>query len=385
MRKNKFFAFVFLSLCAALTLSGCGLVEKLASADGGVEVITAEASHGVYQMNLDETRIVKVPYEVEAVTTAELIEGYIHALEQKPSDNAYKSVISDHVQIVSYEYDSSDRLVTLYFTEAYSNLSPTCEVLTRAAIVKTLTQFSDNIQYVAFVIGEAPMTAKDSSRLLMRGRDFVSSIGGSMEYVREDYVTMYFVSSDGTKLQSEDVIVKYSSTINLETAVVNSLISGPITKGLKPALSSDVQVNKVSVKEGICYVDLNETFFERVNDQSFQLNIYSIVNTLTQIPGITRVQFLIDGVIFNSKVEGIRIDGLFEKDMSIVYRPEKVSVPDNSNSDITKDIEHLLEEQKESEENKETESIEGYVPDTIKETVEETQAVSDTEKQTGDE
>ena len=384
MIKNKFFAVVFLSMVLMLFTSGCSFIEKIVAADGHVEVITAEASHGVYQMNLDETRIVKVPYEVEATTLSELIEGCIFALEQKPSDNAYKSVMSGNVQVVSYEYDSSDRLVTLYFTPSYENLTPTCEVLTRAAIVKTLTQFSDDIQYVTFVVGDVPLTTKEGSRLLMRGRDFVSSIGGSMEYVREDYVTMYFVSSDGERLQSEDVIVKYSSTINLETAVVNSLISGPITKGLKPALSPNIQVNKVNVKEGICYVDLNEIFLERVEDQSFQLNIYSIVNTLTQIPGFTRVQFLIDGVIFNSMVEGIRIDGLFEKDMSIVYRPEKIRVPGNSNSDITKDIEHLLEEQQESKETKELESVEGYVPDTVKETMEETQSVLETEKKTGE-
>ena len=378
MRKSKFFAILFLSLCMMLT-SGCGLIKKIVTADGGVEVITAEASHGVYQINLDETKIVKVSYEVEASTISELIEGCLLGLEQKPSDNAYKSVISNNVQVTSYEYNSNERLVTLYFAPSYENLTPTCEVLTRAAIVKTLTQFSDDIQYVAFVVGEVPLTAKDGSRLLMRGRDFVSSIGGSMEYVREDYVTMYFVSSDGERLQSEDVIVKYSSTINLETAVVNSLISGPITKGLKASLSPDIQVNKVSVKEGICYVDLDEEFFERIEDQSFKLNIYSVVNTLTQIPGITRVQFLIDGEIFNSKVDGIRIDGLFEKDMSIVYRPEKINV--QGNSDITKDIEHFIEGQKESAETKESEetaksketsepAIEGYVPDTIKETVE---------------
>ena len=384
MIKNKFFAVVFLSMVLMLFTSGCSFIEKIVAADGHVEVITAEASHGVYQMNLDETRIVKVPYEVEATTLSELIEGCIFALEQKPSDNAYKSVMSGNVQVVSYEYDSSDRLVTRYFTPSYENLTPTCEVLTSAAIVKTLTQFSDDIQYVTFVVGDVPLTTKEGSRLLMRGRDFVSSIGGSMEYVREDYVTMYFVSSDGERLQSEDVIVKYSSTINLETAVVNSLISGPITKGLKPALSPNIQVNKVNVKEGICYVDLNEIFLERVEDQSFQLNIYSIVNTLTQIPDITRVQFLIDGVIFYSKVEGIRIDGLFEKDMSIVYRPEKIRVPGNSNSDITKDIEHLLEEQQESKETKELESVEGYVPDTVKETMEETQSVLETEKKTGE-
>ena len=64
-------------------------------------------------------------------------------------------------------------------------------------------------------------------------------------------------------------------------------------------------------------------FLERVDGQNFQLNIYSVVNTLTQIPGISRVQFLIDGEIFDGKVDGYRLDTLFEKNMAIVYRPGK--------------------------------------------------------------
>lgn len=381
MKRNKFFATIFLTFCMMTMLVGCGFIQKLTGSGDKVEVTMTEASHGVYQMNLDGTKIIKVSYEIEAATPEALIEGYISALQQPPADNAHKSIISGSVQVIGYEYDSSNRLVTLYFDPAYENLSPTSEVLTRAAIVKTLTQFSDDIQYVSFVVGETPMTAKDGSKLLMRGRDFVSSIGGSMEYVREDYVTMYFVNNEGTMLQTEDVIVKYSSTINLETAVVNSLISGPITRGLKPSLSSDVVVNKVNVKEGICYVDVDEAFLERVEDQNFQLNIYSVVNTLTQIPGITRVQFLIDGEIFDGKVEGIRLDGLFEKDMSIVYRVKKETSTESkgNNTDLTKDIEHLIEEQNETKI-----AVEGDAPDTVKETEMVNETISESEIKTGE-
>ena len=199
------------------------------------------------------------------------------------------------------------------------------------------------------------MIAEDGTSLLMRGKDFVDSISGNMEYVREDYVTMYFVSGDGTKLQAEDVIVKYLSKINLETALVNSLVSGPITEGLKPSLSPDTTVNKVSIREGICYVDVDKTFLERVDGQSFELNIYSVVNTLTQMTGVSRVQFLIDGSIFTGAVEGVHIDGMFEKNMSLVYRPEKEgtvppSQPAENGDALKKDIEQQVKENQMSSE-----------------------------------
>ena len=137
----------------------------------------------------------------------------------------------------------------------------------------------------------------------------------------------------------------------METALVNSLISGPITEGLKPSLSPDTVVNKVNIREDICYVDLNRSFLDRVNGQNFELNIYSVVNTLTQMTGVSRVQFMIDGAVFSGTVEGIRIDGLFEKNMSLVYRPEKESAikpPDSSGKGaLDKDIEQqVIENQK---------------------------------------
>ena len=355
MRKIKFFAVLFLCLCLTMTSTGCDSAKHLLAKwrhEEDAEVTTTEASHGVYQMNLGETRLIKAAYELTAESTEELIGQFIEGMKQTPSDNAYKSVISGDVQVENYTYDSNNRLATLYFNASYNKLPAAREILTRAAIVKTLTQFSDEIQYVAFIIGNTPMTTEDGSLMMMRGRDFIDNISGNMEYVREDYVTMYFVSEDGTKLQAEDVIIKYLSKINLETALVNSLISGPITKGLKPSLSPDTVVYKVNIREDICYVDLNRTFLERVNGQSFELNIYSVVNTLTQMTGVSRVQFLIDGVIFSGTVEGMRIDGLFEKNMSLVSRPEKEmqnssSGPLEGKDAMQKDIEHqVIENQK---------------------------------------
>ena len=73
---------------------------------------------------------------------------------------------------------------------------------------------------------------------------------------------------------------------------------------------------------------------------------------MTQMTGVSRVQFLIDGVIFSGTVEGMRIDGLFEKNMSLVSRPEKEmqnssSGPLEGKDAMQKDIEHqVIENQK---------------------------------------
>lgn len=348
MRKIKRFTLMILALCLMLTVTGCRDIFSWLDADEN-DVITTEATHGIYWMDLAETKLLKVPYEVETSVPEEVIARCIDGLQKTPEDNAYKSVLSGSAKVVDYTYESGNKLATIYFDESYNKQSPARELLVRAAVVKTLTQFCDEIQYVSFVIGTEVLTAKDGSLLMMRGKDFVNNISGSMEYVREDYVTLYFANADCSMLQSEDVVVKYLSKINLETAVVNSLISGPFSDDLKPVLSPDITVNKVNVKEGVCYVDLDKKFLERTDGQKFQLNIYSIVNSLTQIAGITRVQFLIDGEIFDGTVDGIRIDGMFEKNMTLVYRPQNEAAknmqePPKDEDALKRDIEQQLKE-----------------------------------------
>ena len=302
-------------------------------------MVTTAVSHRIYWINREETRIIEVAKEFASTEVEDLINECLADLSEAPDDNVYRRVLSGNVHVNNFTYDADSKQVTLYFDESYNEQSREAEILTRAAIVKTLTQFNDDIQYVSFVIGETPLTGDDGNTLLMRNKDFVLDINGNMEYVREDYVTLYFANDDRSALKVEDVVVKYLSKINLETAVVNSLISGPIHDDLHSAIPEDTRVNKVSVKEGICYVDLSKEFLQRVDDQSFALNVYSIVNSLTQLSGISRVQFMIDGEIFTESIDGVKIDGLIEKDMSFVEKQTKASdVEEDNPLDLEKEI-----------------------------------------------
>ena len=53
----------------------------------------------------------------------------------------------------------------------------------------------------------------------------------------------------------------------------------------------------VSVTDGTCSVDFNQRFLDRIKDQSFAINVYSVVNSLTELDYIQQVQIKIDGKI----------------------------------------------------------------------------------------
>ena len=81
--------------------------------------------------------------------------------------------------------------------------------------------------------------------------------------------------------------------------------SGTGKKGLLKTVPEGTKINKISVKENTCYLDLSSDFMEKRSDISDEVAIYSVVNTLVELPSINKVQFSIDGkqmLLFDDRV-----------------------------------------------------------------------------------
>lgn len=74
----------------------------------------------------------------------------------------------------------------------------------------------------------------------------------------------------------------------------------------------------VSTKDGICYVDFNEKFMDKMEGIKDEVVIYSVVNSLVELSTINKVQFTINGEIKKNYREGISFDGLFERNLDLV-------------------------------------------------------------------
>ena len=57
------------------------------------------------------------------------------------------------------------------------------------------------------------------------------------------------------------------------------------------------EINEIMIKDKVCYLDLSAEFQKNQSGgpREEALTIYSIVNSLTELPNIQYVQFLIDG------------------------------------------------------------------------------------------
>lgn len=120
-------------------------------------------------------------------------------------------------------------------------------------------------------------------------------------------VNLYFSDSQAMYLEPEKR--KISQTPSLARQAVLELIKGPENSELYSTIPQGTQVNEVYIADDIVYVDLSEEIFKNHSGGSSGelMTIYSIVNTLTEIPPIVGVQILVEGNEMNSLVGHIDI------------------------------------------------------------------------------
>ena len=94
--------------------------------------------------------------------------------------------------------------------------------------------------------------------------------------------------------------VSFDGTISLEQLIIQQLIKGPESingadKSLLTTIPAETQINQITVREQICYVDLSKDFLSAVKGVEREVTLYSIVNSLVELSDINKVQFSIDG------------------------------------------------------------------------------------------
>jgi len=108
-------------------------------------------------------------------------------------------------------------------------------------------------------------------------------------------VTLYFSDSQAMYLVPEKR--KIPQTSSLARQAVIELIKGPENSDLYSTIPEGTQINEVYVADDIAYIDLSEEIFKNHPGGSSGelMTVYSIVNTLTEIPPIKGVQILVEG------------------------------------------------------------------------------------------
>lgn len=276
----------------------------------------------IYCLDTNETRVASEEYTPSATETEPLIRELMKRMEQEPKDISLKKAIPDNVILDEYILTAAGDL-SLYWTASYGSLSGVSEILRRAAIVKTLCQIPE-IKNVQFYVSGQPLTDSNMNAIGFMASDTFIDNTGDDAYMQTATLNMYYSNSQGTGLLAVPVKVTYDATIPLEQLAMEQLIKGPDNiQGtdkdiLLKTIPEGTKINKISVKENTCYLDLSAEFLLKRSNISDDVAIYSVVNTLVELPNINKVQFSINGEQVLLFDDTVNFGEPFENNLSLV-------------------------------------------------------------------
>ncbi len=247
----------------------------------------------IYYVNADGTSLVKEPFELKSKATQDSICDVLRAMTAETDSIDYKSVFPKEIKIRDW-FLTEDRL-DIHFNSKYKDMKPAEEVLLRAAVVQTLTQIHQ-IEYIGFFIEDQPLTDSAGNEIGYMGSEyFLQYKGSSLHLYQLGELKLYFVNKNGDKLVKEDVSVRYNSNISTERLIIDQLIKGPAVEGLNPVIPPETKVIGVSVKDGVCYVNLNESFMNNTYVTDPRITVYAIVNSIVDGGACSQVQISVNG------------------------------------------------------------------------------------------
>ena len=277
MKKKLFFLFM---LILAICLAGCGQEKEI------------EGYHIQY-LNNEKDAIVKVAYEPKSTDIAGLIQEFLVVLWSDSENVDYRKPIPNDVELINYSLDGA--MLTIWLDEDYYKMEQVEKVLCCAAVVRTMTQI-EGVDCVTFYVGDSPLVNAQGNPVgTLYPDSFVENPGATINSISETNLTLYFANRRGDALIAETKKVHYSSNMSMEKVIMEQLLDGPDTEGLKSAIPSGTRLVSVSTVDGICYVNLDSTFKNQDYSILEPIVIYSIVNSLSEISTISQVQISVNG------------------------------------------------------------------------------------------
>lgn len=295
----------------------CIMVTMLAACNKKAQVGTPV---DISYLNQNETKLGKETHYLESTKTADQIVEVLTLLCSVPDNKELKATLTSGTNVITFSYESGK--VTLSLGEKYKELSTTTEVLTRAAIVRSLTELEE-VDGVTITVNGEPITDTSGNAIgIMTSDMFVDNAGAQLENV-ENKVTLrlYFANEAGDGLIAVNRELAHDadvSNVSMEKLVVEQLIGGPINGETYPTINPDTKLVNSTVRDGVCYLTFDQNFVTAINNVTTDVTIYSIVNSLVELNNINKVQFSIEGSKDGKFRDKYELSTLFERDLSLV-------------------------------------------------------------------
>jgi len=267
-------------LSLSLFAFGCGRKEKKSA---------ESPTYNGFLVLVDSSglSLVQVDYDITVSGTESEVRELIDALKEERSD--YLSPLSA-VNLIGWDIEDGNLL--MYFDSTYYNLGTTEEALIRCAVVKSLCQI-DGVDSVAFFVDDVELSLGGNVVGPMNDDSFFDALTLNEGTTVLD---LYFPDKEMTGLVKTEREIEYNPVYTDEQMIVEEILKGPLSSetGITYAVPEGTKLLNIVTKDMVCYVNLSSEFLDYSDEVTDVYTVYSIVNSLCQMSGISSVVIMVE-------------------------------------------------------------------------------------------
>ncbi len=299
-----------------LTITGCGQKKQ----ETTTQEQLGENQIYLYYVNPEKTDVVKRTYSLkEQEDLSAQIKEIIGQLAGAKATTEYQASVPEGISYTSCNTENRHGRIEVSFNVAYSSVDAEELLFFKTCVVKTLLQLAP-VNSVTMTLTDLANADPDTATVSENfdQDSFTLSFGGEKGYKQTGTIILYFANANGDALKEYRKKIEISNTTSLDRLVVESLIEGPEREEYQATVPPNTTIRNISVKDGICYVDLSDEFYNTDNTLKNDIVVYSIVNSLLELPTVSKVQFLRNGEKQQYFRETMEFDGLFERNLDLI-------------------------------------------------------------------
>lgn len=334
MMVMKKFSYIMVMCGLCFLFAACGREEEPSTEQ---ELLQNEIY--MYYVNMDRTDVVKHAYRLKKDALLENVSDIIEQFGKTAENGEVQCPLPDRMEYVSAEFEETRSRLTVYFNIFYDEVQADSLLFFKACVAKTLLQL-ENVDTVAIALTD--MANPDLETAVATENfdedSFAMSFGNSNGYAQKGNLVLYFAAPGGESLKEYHKAIEISNNTSLAEVVVQSLIDGPLQEGYEATIPASTTVRNISVKDGICYVDLSDEFYDKQNPMRNDIIIYSIVNSLAELPTVSKVQFLQNGEKQPLFRETMPFDALFERNLDLIEQNNEEETNEEENNEGIEEV-----------------------------------------------
>ena len=274
---------LMMALCIAFSLCSC--TDKTGN--------MMEHETEIYYADAGRKALAPEKVKIQVNTIDELHEAVLSKMLEDPSSQSHMRIIPKGTKLLGTELKAS--VLSINFSKEIYVENESESILIRTAILRTMTAMSEINAIELLVEGEKMKNTYGEEIGILNKDDIVYET--ELETEEKKYIKLYFSDLKAEHLIAEAREITVSQKETMEMRIIKELIKGPVNPNLTKTIPQETKILSVETKEGICFVNLSQEFKTRHSGGSAGeiMTIYSIVNSLTELENVDKVQFLVEG------------------------------------------------------------------------------------------